>query len=147
MSALGNYAERALLDEIFNTAQSGLTPVTSTKIGLHTADPGEDGLVGEVSTTVWTNYARELVNNDGGTSPYWNAGVISGVGYVTDNNGVVDFGTATMSPTTSVLAISHLTVWDQANNLLYYGALDITKNVEHQDPVQFASGSIDLSMR
>lgn len=147
MSALGNYAERALLDEMFNTAQAGLTAVTSTKVGLHTGDPGEDGLVNEVSTTVWTNYSRVTVNNDGGTGTYWAAASISGVGYLTDNVGIVDFGTATMSPTTTVLSISHISVWDQSSHLLFKGGLDIAKNVEHQDPVQFASGSINLSMR
>lgn len=147
MSALGNYAERALLDEMFNSAQAGLTPVTATKIGLHTASPGEDGLLNEVSTTSWTNYARATVNNDGGTGVYWAPASISGVGYITSNIGVVDFGTATMSPTTTVLGISHISVWDQSSNLLFQGALDIAKNVEHQDPVQFASGTINLSMR
>lgn len=145
MSDLADYAEERLLNWLFNTgAANQPTQPTSTEVSLHTGDPGEDGSANEVPGTSWTNYARQTVNNDGTTSPFWRAAVVEGGGHRVDNNGQIDFGTATVSG--ADVSVSHIVVWDQAGNPLYVGALGSTKTVQDGDPVRFNDGELDLDL-
>lgn len=117
MGDFANYAESAFLQELFNTTQAGITAVTSTKVKLHTGDPGEAGTLLEVLTANWSNYAPLVVYNDNVTNPNW--GLESG-GQVS-NDDEVDFGTATI-PGADV-EVKAISVTDQADNVIYKGPL------------------------
>jgi len=142
MSAHSNHLEEALLNFLFNSgATPQLTQPTATQVSLHTADPGEDGATAEVTGAEWTNYARVTVNNDGATSPFWRAAVVEGDGHRVDNNGLIDFGTATVTGTQA--DVTHFVVWDGADPL-YIGPLDAAKTIQDGDPVRFEDGALNL---
>lgn len=136
MSAMSDYLEGKLGDLLFqNTAYTA----PSTYIALATASFGEDnsGTANEVSGG---SYARELVENDGSTSPYWNANSDG----LYDNNGDITFTTATASWGT----VSHFGVYDAltVGNLLFHGSLTASKTVDTNDTFKFASGDLDITL-
>lgn len=146
MSALADYVEERLLNWLFNSgAANQPTQPPDTEVSLHTGDPGEDGSANEVPGTSWTNYARQTVNNDGVTSPFWRAAVADGVGHLVDNNGVIDFGSATV--TGADVQVSHFVVWDKTNgNPLFVDSLGSSKTVQDTSPVKFEDGELNLKL-
>lgn len=145
-SYFGDYGAEKTLDYWLDTSETAATRPTSTIVKLHTGDPGADGTANEVSTGVWTNYSSQTMNNDGTTSPFWNKSVAEGGNrYRCDNNGALSFGTAAV--TGGPATITHASVWDQAGNLLFYGALATSKPVSNGDPVVWASGDFDIKLK
>jgi hypothetical protein len=140
MADLTDYFEDRTLNYYLNTGATQPTAVTSTSVRLHTGDPGEAGTANLMGTGTWTNYAHETVNNDGATGTYWSAAS----GGQVSNTGIIDFGTATVSggPATA----THVSVADQAGNVLFKGALDASKNIDDGDPVTFPSGTLVLTL-
>jgi len=136
MSAISNYLEGKWLDMIAN-ATAYTAPATF--IALYTAAPTDADTGTEVTGG---SYAREVVNQNGSTQPYWNA--ISGDPSLTDNNGDITFTQATASWGT----VSHTGVRDAstAGNLLYHGALTASKAVDNGDTFKFPSGDLDLTL-
>jgi len=137
MSAMSNYLEGKLADLLFqNTAYTA----PSTYIALATATFGEDNSGTANEPTGTGSYARELVENDGATSPYWNTHVDG----LTDNNGDITFTTATASWGT----IANFGVYDAltTGNLLFHGALSASKAVDTDDTFKFATGDLDITL-
>lgn len=138
MSALSNYLESALLQEVFNGV--GYT-APSTWVALFTTATGDDGSGTEVSGG---SYARVRVYPNGGSSPAWNTAVVDGIGYVVDNQHDITFPAATASWGT----VTHFAICDAASggNFLYHGALDASKAVGSGDTFKFAAGNLNLRL-
>lgn len=133
----------AILEQLYNN-----TPYTAPanyEIALLTTNPSDDtgtGLV-EVSTSVWTNYARQVVANaltTGFTAPPGGTTSPQSV----SNANKVDYGTATVTGTAPVL--TGFALYDHANptKLSDWGALSSTQTINSGDPVYFNAGQLVL---
>ena len=97
MAGFSDYLEQALLNATLRA--TAYTSPAKIYVALHTADPTDDGSVGEV---VGNGYARPEI-------PF-NSPVLDGAGYKCVNSADVTFG----DPTGNWGTISHLSLWDAA---------------------------------
>ena len=133
MAAFSDYLEQAILNHIFrNTAI--FTPPANVYLALFTAAPSDSGGGTEVSGG---SYARKAVSTTG----QWSA---PGVGGLTDNINAQAFPTATASWGT----VTHVGIFDAASagNLLFHGALTVSKTVGSGDTFQFSAGDLDITL-
>ena len=133
MAALSDYSEQAILNHIFrNTAI--FSPPANVYLALFTAAPSDSGGGTEVTGG---SYARKAVS----TTSQWSA---PGVGGLTDNINAQAFPTATASWGT----VTHFGIFDAATagNLLFHGALTVSKTVGSGDTFQFAAGDLDITL-
>ena len=133
MAAFSDYLEQAILNHIFrNTAI--FTPPANVYLALFTAAPSDSGGGTEVSGG---SYARKAVSTTG----QWSA---PGVGGLTDNINAQAFPTATASWGT----VTHVGIFDAASagNLLFHGALTVSKTVGSGDTFQFNAGDLDITL-
>jgi hypothetical protein len=131
LSAASNYLENKILDHVL-TATAYTQP--SRFLALFTGDPGEAGsFTNEVSTS-GTAYARQAVTF---------AAASSGS---SATNATVTFPTATANFGT----ITHVAVVDGdtegAGNVLFYGAVTVSKLIETGDTFQISSGNLTISL-
>lgn len=139
-----DYLEQAILRK--NLRGTDYTTPTSTRVSLHTADPGEGTGAAEVSTALWTNYARALVNTDRATSPFWGDAASDGAGgFRCASSGVISFGSAAI--TGSAPTVTHFGVWDHLGNLLYSGALSAGVVINNGAPVSFANSALTIGQK
>ena len=131
MSAATNYLENEVLDHILGEGARDFTSPSTLFIGLFTAvADGEAGTVTEVSGNA---YARTAVNFNvasGGSST---------------NDGAVTFPTASGG---NWGTITHAGVYDASSggNLLFYGALSVSKTVTDGDTFQIADEQLTISL-
>ena len=133
MAAFSDYLEQAILNHIFrNTAI--FTPPANVYLALFTAAPSDSGGGTEVTGG---SYARKAVSTTG----QWSA---PGVGGLTDNINAQAFVTATASWGT----VTHVGIFDAATagNLLFHGALTVSKTVGSGDTFQFSAGDLDITL-
>jgi hypothetical protein len=142
MSAMSNYLENKLVDQLFR-AQSA--PTTSTlHIGLFSAAPNDAGGGTEISGN---NYSRVSVTsslaNWAGTQSAGSTVASSGTGGQTSNNAAITFAT----PSATWGTVTHFGIFDAATsgNLLFYGALSISKTINQGDTVSFPAGSLSVT--
>lgn len=138
MSAMSDYAESALLQELFNgIAFTG----PDTWVSLYTTDPTDADSGTEVSGG---SYARVRVYANGGGTPDWNTAVVDGIGYLVDNSDDITFTTATASWGT----VTHFGVHDAVSggNLLMHGSLTSPKPVGDGDTFKFPVGDLNLRL-
>ena len=142
MSALSNFLENKLVDQIFR-AQAA--PTTSTLyVGLFTAAPSDAGGGTEVSGN---SYARATVTsslaNWAGTQSAGSTTASSGTGGVTSNNGAITFAT----PSGTWGTVTHFAIFDAASagNLLFHGQLTISKTINSGDTVSFPAGTLTVT--
>lgn len=142
MSAMSNYLENALVDQLFR-GQSA--PTTSTLyVGLLTSAPNDAGGGTEVSGG---SYARVAVSsslaNWAGTQSAGSTVASSGTGGQTSNNGAITFPT----PTAGWGTVTHFGIYDASTsgNLLFYGALTIAKTINEADTVTFPAASLSIT--
>jgi hypothetical protein len=128
MAALSDYAENLLLN--FLMTGTGTAP-SSLHLALYTAAPNDAGGGTEVSGN---GYSRQSVSWD----------TASGTGGTTSNSGNVTF-TASGGNFGNV---THIGIFDASTsgNLLWHGAMAASKQVNAGDSIQFATGSIDLTI-
>ena len=126
MSAFSDYLEnKILLHVLDNTAY---TSPTTVYLGLHTADPTDDGTGTEVSGNA---YARQVaaftVTND-----------------TASNTSAIEFPTATGSWGT----VGWVGVWDAltGGNLLFHGALTSPKTIASGDVFRVPAGDLDITL-
>ena len=138
MSALSDYSESALLQELFNGAAYA---APDTWVSLYTDSPGDDDSGTEVSGG---SYARVRVYANGGGSPDWNTAVVDGIGYLVDNSDDITFPTASGSWGT----VTHFGVHDAVSggNLLMHGSLTSSKTVGDGDTFKFPIGDLNLRL-
>ena len=110
-----NYYEGITLDLAFGSAPAGFTRTNNTRfISLHTADPGEDGTVGEASGS---GYAR--------------ASYAAGSGWTRTNNSVTNNAEITFATLSGALGpITHFAVFDAVTggNCLYKGSFTTSRS-------------------
>lgn len=133
MTAFSDFLEAGLRDHFQSDTQ---LPLEDTFVALFTSDPGDDGSGTEVTGG---SYAREIVNQDGTTAPFWEA---SDTGTGIQNDSAITFTTATASWGT----ITHVAIYDAitAGNLLFHGPLSASKVVGSGDTFEFAAGELDV---
>lgn len=124
----------------FNDAANAIT--YPLKVRLHTGDPGASGTSNEVSTSDWTNYAPQTVNEDLATQPFWTAPAAgSGTRRQVTNDGDIDFGTATI---VNPVTVTHVSVFDSHGTPKFVakGTLSNSKTVNNLDPVKILDGEL-----
>jgi hypothetical protein len=144
MSGMTNYLENELIDHIFR-ARAFIAPA-AMYVSLHTADPGETGVTGEVSGN---SYTRAQLNpssaNWKSTNGLTTATDSSGTGGVTSNASVLTWPTPTSSGWGTV---THFAIWDAVNNgnCLFYGALSVPKTINSGDAVTAAVDAVTVTL-
>lgn len=143
MSAMSDFLENKLVDQLFR-GQAYTFP-TTLYIGLLTAAPSDAGGGTEISGN---GYARASIAsslaNWAGTQSAGSTVASSGTGGQTSNNIAISFST----PTASWGTVTHFGVYDAATggNLLFWGALSISKTVNQADTVQFPAASLTFTL-
>lgn len=142
MSAMSDFLENKLIDQLFR-GQSA--PTTSTLyVGLLTSAPSDTGGGTEVSGG---SYARVSVSsslaNWAGTQSAGSTTASSGTGGQTSNNAAITFPT----PTAGWGTVTHFGIYDASTsgNLLFYGALTISKTINEADTVTFPAASLSIT--
>jgi hypothetical protein len=128
MAALSDYAENLLLN--FLMTGTGTAPST-LHLALFTSAPNDAGGGTEVSGN---GYGRQTITFN----------TASGTGGTTDNSNAPTF-TASGGDFGTIQAIG---IFDaqSSGNLLWHGAIATNKTVNSGDSIQFAAGSIDLTI-
>jgi len=142
MSAMSDYLENKLIDQLFRGQAAPTT--TNLYVGLLTAAPSDSGGGTEVSGN---NYSRVTVAsslaNWAGTQSAGSTTASSGTGGQTSNNSAITFAT----PSGTWGTVTHFGIYDAstAGNLLFYGALTISKTINQSDTVTFPAGSLTIT--
>lgn len=140
MSAMSNYLEQKIADHVMNKV-AYTSP--DTYLALYTAAPGETGGGTEVSGG---SYARELCDENGGSSPTWDLAVSNGSGgYLVDNGADITFTQATGDWGTVTDMAIHDAV--TAGNMLLYATLSASKTVNSGDTFKFPTGEVDIEFK
>lgn len=141
-SVLGATLKQDLLNYVFRGAAAP-TVTGPFLVSLHTADPGTNR-ANEVSTGVWTNYARDSIAR--GTGQWAAAANRAGDDEFTENAEIIDFGTAAITGTAPV--VTHVEVWDSQGTprRIAGKALTVPKTINNGDPVSFAVGAMDWDL-
>jgi hypothetical protein len=143
MAAMTDYLENKIIDQMFR-AQAYTFP-TTLYVGLLTAAPTDSTAGTEVSGNA---YARVGVANSlanwAGTQGAGTTVASSGATGTTSNNGVITFPT----PTGTWGTVTYFAVYDAASagNMLFYGALTISKTINTSDTVSFPAGSLSVQI-
>jgi hypothetical protein len=133
MSAMSNFLEKKLLDHTLGLA--AWTMPTTVFVALFTGDPGETGsLAAEVSVTS-TGYARQ----DGTTA----MGATNATTGISLNEDVITFGPASADWG----VITHMAICDAptGGNVLLFGALNSSRNIQTGDSFQFAASQLSIT--
>ena len=142
MSAMSDYLENKLVDQIFR-GQAFTFPAT-LYVGLLTAAPSDSGGGTEVTGG---SYARASVTaslaNFAGTQSAGSTTASSGTGGQTSNNAAITFAT----PSATWGTVTHFGIYDAASggNLLFWGALTISKTINQADTVTFPAASLSIT--
>lgn len=126
MSAASNDLENKIINKVFRGTD--FTTPAKTYIALHTADPGENGTNGEVSTATWPSYARQDAAKGGTQSAAWTA----------PSDGVSKNALQllyAMYDGAAPLTVTHFSVWDAVTggNLLVYAPLVSARTINNGD--------------
>lgn len=144
MAALSDYLENKIIDWLLRG--QAFTPPANVYVALFTAAPSDTGGGTEVSGG---SYARVEVAsslaNWSGTQAAGSTTASSGTGGTTSNNATITFP----APTASWGTITHMGIFDAATdgNLLAYGALTTSKNVNNGDAApSFAAAALTIQL-
>lgn len=153
MSAMSDFLENKIIDWLLRGQAIGITGAsaaagtgpTSVYVGLLTAAPSDAGGGTEVTGG---SYARVTVAssmaNWAGTQSAGSTVASSGTGGQTSNNGAIVFP----APTANWGTITHFGIYDasSAGNLLIWGALTVSKNVNNGDAApQFNAAALTIT--
>lgn len=142
MSAMSDYLENKLIDQLFRGQTAPTT--TTLYVGLLTAAPSDSGGGTEVSGG---SYARVAVTsslaNWAGTQSAGSTVASSGTGGQTSNNAAITFPT----PAATWGTVTHFGIYDASSggNLLFWGALTISKTINQADTVTFPAASLSIT--
>jgi len=126
---IATFLANAVLDHIFKNTAYDTT--ANIYVALSRANPGDTG--SGVDEPSGNNYAR--VNHD-----TWDVSS----GGATENNGAITFPQASAAWGT----VTHFFMMDASSggNMLFYGALDNSRNIGQNDTPSFADGALDITM-
>lgn len=131
MSAATNYTENEVLDHVLGKGTRDFTSPSTLAVGLFTAvADGEAGSVTEVSGNAYARTAVTFGAASGGSA---------------SNSGNVTFPSASGGDWGT---ITHAGIYDASTggNLLFYGALTVSKTVTDGDTFQINTGSLSISL-
>ena len=138
MSALSNYAEKALLDHLLGTAT--MTSPTNVYVGLFTASDSTGSTLENLEAGTLTNeisgngYSRQVATFDAVTL---GAGSTSNSGNLTFTASGGDWGEIT---TVAVLSAA------SGGNVLAYGNLVSNKSIADGDSFQISTGNLTITL-
>lgn len=139
---MSDYLENKMVDQLF---RGQTAPTTSTLyVALLTAAPSDSGGGTEVSGG---SYARVAVTsslaNWAGTQSAGSTTASSGTGGQTSNNIAITFPT----PSATWGTATHFGIYDASTggNLLFHGALSISKTINESDTVTFPVGTLSVT--
>lgn len=141
MAGLSDYAERALLRQLFRNT-TGPQP-TNVYVSLHTADPTDAGTGAEVSGGSYARVAVSTGTSGTGVGSGWTDPGASGT-ISTANNAAVTFPT----PSANWGTITHIGLWDAltTGNMLGSSALSTSRIINNGDsPPSFAISALTAS--
>lgn len=142
MSAMSDYLENKLIDQLFRGQTAPTT--TTLYVGLLTSAPSDAGGGTEVSGG---SYARASISsslaNWAGSQSAGSTTASSGTGGQTSNNVAITFAT----PSANWGTVTHFGIYDAVSggNLLFWGALTITKTINQADTVTFPAASLSIT--
>jgi hypothetical protein len=143
MAAMSDYLENKIIDWLFRGQT--YTPPAGIYIGLLTSAPSDTGGGTEVSGNNYSrvNLAPSLANW-AGTQAAASTVASTGTSGTTSNNAAITFPT----PSASWGTVTHFAVYDAttAGNLLFWGALTISKTINQSDAVSFAAASLSVQI-
>lgn len=135
MAAFSDFLENELLDHTLRN--EAYTAPTSLWVALFTADNGLEAgtITGEVSTGA---YARvEIGGASGNSFNLASAGTSANANDITFPTATADWGT---------VAYAALMDASTAGNVLFHGALTVSKTVNNGDTFKFAAGDFSVSL-
>ena len=142
MAAMSDYLENKLIDQLF---RGQTAPTTSNLyVALFTSTPTDSTPGTEPSGN---GYARVQIASGlttwSGTQGAGSTTASSGATGTTSNNGSITFPT----PLANWGVVTHFGIFDAATsgNMLFHGALTITKTINQDDTVAFPAGSLSLT--
>jgi hypothetical protein len=142
MSAMSDFLENKIIDQLFRGQTAPTT--TTLYVGLLTTAPSDTGGGTEASGG---SYARVTVTsslaNWAGTQSAGSTTASSGTGGQTSNNAAITFPT----PSAGWGTVTHFGIYDAASggNLLFWGALTISKTINQADTVTFPAASLSIT--
>lgn len=139
MSAMSDYTEQKILGLLF---RNGTFTAPVTYVALFTTNPGDTGGT-EVTGGA---YARQKVNSDGVTAPYWSAvETEAGGGHQVRNVQIITFPDATADWGN----VGWVGIYDAltGGNLLFAGALTSTKSILSGDVFRFKADDLKVQLR
>ena len=142
MSAMSDYLENSLIDQIFRGQTSPTT--TTLYVSLFTAAPDDTGGGTELAGD---GYDRVAVTSSltawAGTQSSGSTTASSGTGGATSNNVEITFP----EPSASWGQVTAFGVHDASSggNLLFHGSLSINKTINEGDTVTFPAGSLAVT--
>lgn len=142
MSAMSDFLENKLVDQLFRGQTAPTT--TTLYVGLLTAAPSDSGGGTEISGNAYARVAvTSSLANWAGTQAAASTVASSGTGGQTSNNAAITFPT----PTGSWGVVTHFAIYDAASagNLLFWGALTISKTINQADTVTFPAASLSIT--
>ena len=132
MGSFSDYMENKVLDHVFRTATYTYPANIYVALLKSTPDDADTGstLPGEVSGG---SYARKGCNTWDGAA-----------GGATENTGAITFAQATADwgVVTHFAVVTH----SSTGQVIGWGALNTTKNVQSGDTAQFAAGELDITL-
>lgn len=143
MSDFSDFAEIAIVRHLMR--DEALSLPASWHFALFTAGPNEDGTGTEVSTGVWTNYARPAVIRN--TTNFTDPADDAAEGHESENVGDIDFGTAAITGTAPVVVGIGVADAATAGNIWMLKALASPKTINNGDPVKFTAGDFAFGLR
>lgn len=139
MGAFSDYSENKLIDHLLNNGRAlSYTPPTTLYIALFTSSGGlENNTAGSQTEVSGGGYARQSLN---GSTNYFTQAVAG----ATSNHADIEFPVATADWG----VITHVAIMDALTdgNVLMWGALNSTKDIETGDRFTFTAGNLDASL-
>lgn len=154
MAAMSDFLENKLIDWMLRAQAVGITGAsagaasgpTSVYVALLTAAPSDTGGGTEVTGG---SYARVTVAsslaNWAGTQSAGSTSASSGTNGTTSNNNAITFP----APTANWGVVTHIAIYDasSAGNLLFWGALSVSKTVNNGDAApSFAAAALTIQL-
>ena len=140
-----DYLEQKLLEHIFSNnggAAYSAPADNSIYVSLHTGSPADDNSGANEVVVGSTSYARSNASN----ALTWTVSQAGGVTTAT-NDQAIPFPQATANYNADV---THISIYDSATvgggNLLFHGALTVTKTVTTGDTFQINAGALTITL-
>lgn len=142
MAAMTDYLENKLIDQLFRGQSAPTT--TNLYVGLFTTTPSDAAAGTEPSGDGYTRVQIVSgLSTWAGTQSAGSTDASSGTSGTTSNNGSITFPT----PTAAWGTVTHFGIFDAATsgNMLFHGALTISKTINQDDTVAFPASSLSVT--